>query len=88
MSVFLVQRLILALKLLFGEIVIRISLNSEEGLFEPARALTGLKTVVGVVREHLKALIARASARRLAFLDGSAPLPRSVVCLSIYSENR
>ena len=45
----------------------------DDELLAQARELTGLQDESALVREALKALIQRESARRLARLDGSAP---------------
>jgi len=45
----------------------------DDELLAKARALTGLTEKSGLVREALKALIERESARRLARLGGSEP---------------
>jgi Arc/MetJ family transcription regulator len=51
----------------------RAILALDDELLERARACTGLKDKSSVVREALKALIERESARRLARLGGSEP---------------
>ncbi len=53
--------------------VMRTTLAIDDDLFERARASTGLTGTSAVVREALKALIERESARRLALLGGGAP---------------
>jgi len=45
----------------------------DEGLLAEARRLTGLRESSDVMREALRALIERESARRLAKLGGSEP---------------
>lgn len=45
----------------------------DDGLLAKAQAFTGLKEKSAVIREALKALIERESARRLARLGGSEP---------------
>ncbi|HWJ88374.1 MAG TPA: type II toxin-antitoxin system VapB family antitoxin [Pelagibacterium sp.] len=45
----------------------------DDELVEKARALTGVQEKSALIREGLKALIARESARRLAQLAGSEP---------------
>jgi len=52
---------------------LRATLVLDEELVSKAQALTGLKDNSSLVREALKALIERESARRLARLGGSAP---------------
>nr|WP_294546438.1 type II toxin-antitoxin system VapB family antitoxin [uncultured Rhodopila sp.] len=55
----------------------RTTLALDEDLVKDAQRLTGLQEKSALVREALKALIQRESARRLARLGGSEPdLPR------------
>jgi Arc/MetJ family transcription regulator len=57
----------------------RTTLALDDELLAKAQAFTGLKEKSSVVREALKALIERETARRLARLGGSEPdltLPR------------
>ena len=51
----------------------RTTLALDDDLLAQAQELTGLKEKSGLVREALKALIARESGRRLARLGGSEP---------------
>ncbi len=51
----------------------RTTLNIDDQLFEEAVRLTGVKEKTALLRESLKALIQRESARRLAKLGGSEP---------------
>lgn len=51
----------------------RTTLVLDDELLEKARAFTGLQEKSALVREALKALIERESARRLARLGGSEP---------------
>jgi Arc/MetJ family transcription regulator len=51
----------------------RTTLALDDELVAKAQALTGLKEKSGLVREALKALIERESARRLARLGASEP---------------
>lgn len=51
----------------------RTTLALDDELLEKAQAFTGLKEKSALVREALKALIERESARRLARLGGSEP---------------
>jgi Arc/MetJ family transcription regulator len=51
----------------------RTTLALDDDLLAKARAFTGLKEKSALVREALKALIERESARRLARLGGSEP---------------
>lgn len=58
----------------------RTTLNIDDDLLEQASQLSGLREKTAVVREGLKALIERESARRLAKLGGTesqvASIPR------------
>lgn len=58
----------------------RTTLSIDDALLDKARELTGLSERTALVREGLKALIERESARRLARLGGSEsdlePIPR------------
>ena len=56
----------------------RTTLAIDDGLLARAARLTGLKERSALVREALKALIERESARRLARLGGSEPELRPV----------
>ena len=51
----------------------RTTLALDDELVAKAQAFTGLKEKSGLVREALKALIERESARRMARLGGSEP---------------
>jgi len=51
----------------------RTTLALDDELLEKAQAYTGVKEQSALVREALKALIERESARRLAQLGGSEP---------------
>ena len=51
----------------------RTTLALDDDLMAQAEAFTGLKEKSALVREALKALIERESARRLALLGGSEP---------------
>jgi len=51
----------------------RTTLALDDELFAKAQAFTGLTEKSAVVREALRALVERESARRLARLGGSAP---------------
>jgi Arc/MetJ family transcription regulator len=51
----------------------RTTLALDDELVAKAQAYTGLKEKSALVREALKALVERESARRLARLGGSAP---------------
>lgn len=51
----------------------RTTLAIDDDLIKRAEELTGVKERAALVREGLKALIARESARRLALLGGTEP---------------
>lgn len=51
----------------------RTTLNIDNELYAKAVALTGIHEKTALLRESLKALIERESARRLAMLGGSEP---------------
>jgi Arc/MetJ family transcription regulator len=51
----------------------RTTLNIDDQLLAEAQGMTGLAEKTALVREALKALIERESARRLARLGGSEP---------------
>lgn len=51
----------------------RTTLNIDDQLLEEARRLTGMTEKAALVREGLRALIERESARRLACLGGTEP---------------
>lgn len=53
--------------------IMRTTLALDDALLAEAQAYTGLKEKSALVREALKALIERESARRLARLGGSEP---------------
>jgi len=56
----------------------RTTINLDESLLAEAERVTGLKERTALVREGLKALIQRESARRLARLGGSDPSLRPI----------
>jgi Arc/MetJ family transcription regulator len=56
-----------------GQIHMRTTLVLDDDLVAKAQAFTGVKEKTLLVREALKALIERESARRLARLGGSEP---------------
>jgi Arc/MetJ family transcription regulator len=56
----------------------RTTLALDDDLLAAAERFTGLKEKSALVREALKALIERESARRLALLGGSEPALQSV----------
>jgi len=51
----------------------RTTLNIDDELLAEAQRVTGLKEKVALVREGLRALVERESARRLVKLGGSEP---------------
>ena len=53
--------------------IVRTTLTLDDELLSKAQALTGLAEKSTLVREALRALIERESARRLALLGGSEP---------------
>lgn len=56
----------------------RTTLNLDEALLDEAQRITGLTERTALIREGLKALIERESARRLARLGGSEPQVKPV----------
>jgi len=52
---------------------VRTTITLDEGLLEEARRLTGTQERTALIREGLRALIERESARRLARLGGTEP---------------
>ena len=56
----------------------RTTLNIDDQLLGEAQRITGVKEKAALVREGLRALIERESARRLAKLGGSEPQLQSV----------
>ena len=56
----------------------RTTLNIDDELLAEAQRLTGMEEKTALVREGLRALIERESARRLAKLGGSQPQLRPV----------
>jgi Arc/MetJ family transcription regulator len=55
-----------------------VTIAIEDDFFAKARALTGLQEESALIREALKALIERESARQLARMRGSEPNLRAV----------
>jgi Arc/MetJ family transcription regulator len=53
--------------------IVRTTLNIDDQLLEEARRMTGISEKSALVREGLRALVERESARRLARLGGSEP---------------
>jgi Arc/MetJ family transcription regulator len=68
--------LVLMLKL--KEIAMRTTIALDDDLLAKAEALTGVSEKAALVREALRALIQRESAKRLALLGGSEPLLQAV----------
>ena len=56
----------------------RTTLNIDDELFRQAQDLSGVQEKTALIREGLKALIERESARRLAKLGGSEPQLESI----------
>lgn len=56
----------------------RTTLSLDDSLLAQAQAMTGLSEKSALVREALKALLERESARRLALLAGSEPLLEAI----------
>jgi Arc/MetJ family transcription regulator len=56
----------------------RTTINVDEALLAEAQRLTGQRERTAVIRDGLKALIERESARRLARLGGSDPAVRPI----------
>ena len=56
---------------------VRTTIALDDELVERAQQLTGLNEKAALVREALKALIARESAKRLALLGGTEPQLRT-----------
>ena len=54
-------------------LLLRTTINIDDQLYEEAARLTGMTEKTALVRESLRALIERESARRLAKLGGSEP---------------
>ena len=57
----------------------RTTLNIDDQLLAEAQRITGVREKVALVREGLRALIERESARRLARLGGSEPQLESII---------
>ncbi|MFZ4702310.1 MAG: type II toxin-antitoxin system VapB family antitoxin [Candidatus Methylumidiphilus sp.] len=57
----------------------RTTLNIDDDLLHQAQDLSGLQEKTALIRESLKALIERESAKRLARLGGSEPQLESVL---------
>lgn len=60
------------------EMNMRTTLSIDDDLLEKAQSLTGMTEKAALLREALKALIQRESAKRLALLGGSEPQLRGV----------
>jgi len=57
----------------FRRLSMRTTINLDDRLLEEARRLTGIRERTALIREGLRALIERESARRLARLGGTEP---------------
>ena len=53
--------------------IVRTTINLDDDLLATAARLTGITDRTALIRESLKAIIARESARRLVLLGGSQP---------------
>jgi Arc/MetJ family transcription regulator len=60
-------------ELMWTEVAMRTTLALDDDLLAEAQRLTGMTEKTALVREALRALIERESARRLARLGGSEP---------------
>ena len=60
------------------ESIVRTTLALDDDLLAKAQALTGMTEKTQLVREALRALIQRESAKRLSLLGGSEPQLRDV----------
>ena len=56
----------------------RTTINLDETLLDQAQRISGVTERTALIREGLKALIERESARRLALLGGSEPKTKAV----------
>ena len=56
----------------------RTTINLDEALLDEAQRITGMTERTALIREGLKALIERESARRLARLGGSEPQVKAI----------
>jgi Arc/MetJ family transcription regulator len=61
-----------------NEHAMRTTLNIDVQLLEDVQRLTGISEKTALIREGLRALIERESARRLARLGGSEPQLKSI----------
>ena len=61
-----------------GTVHMRTTLALDDGLLAEAQRLTGTREKTTLVREALKAMIERESARRLARLGGTEPALRAI----------
>jgi Arc/MetJ family transcription regulator len=60
------------------ECIVRITIDLDKRLLDEAARLTGMTDRTGLVREGLRALVERESARRLARSGGSEPELRTI----------
>jgi Arc/MetJ family transcription regulator len=57
----------------------RTTINIDDELMEKAQSMTGMAEKTALVREGLRALIERESARRLALLGGTEPKLKAIL---------
>ncbi len=69
---------VLLLMLQLKGIAMRTTIALDDDLLAKAEALTGVSEKAALVREALRALIQRESAKRLALLGGSEPMLKDV----------
>jgi len=58
---------------MIGEPPVRTTISIDDDLLQKAEALTGLREKAALVREGLRALVQRESAKRLAQMGGTEP---------------
>jgi Arc/MetJ family transcription regulator len=61
------------LRFMLGRTAVRTTLALDDELLKKAQSLTGIREKSALIRDALKALIERESARRLARLGGTEP---------------
>jgi Arc/MetJ family transcription regulator len=62
----------------FKGVVMRTTIALDDDLLAKAQALTGVSEKAALMREALRALIQRESAKRLALLGGSEPMLEAI----------
>jgi Arc/MetJ family transcription regulator len=62
----------------FRGVVMRTTIALDDDLLAKAQALTGISEKAALMREALRALIQRESAKRLALLGGSEPMLQAI----------